>query len=88
MADELVYVIGQGSKTHGFNNDDDGNPFAIAFYAWEEGSWVEVPMDADHMQGINGLKSSTDPPYAVMFIPHTAITFDSDDKITNVKLPE
>ena len=44
-------------------------------------------MDEDHYAGLNGLMKTNDPPYAILLVPHTAITFDSDDNVTAVELP-
>ena len=87
MADEKIYCLGVGSSTLGFKNDSDGNPPESAHFVWEDGAWVKVPMDEDHYAGLNGLMKTNDPPYAILLVPHTAITFDSDNNVNAVELP-
>ena len=87
MADEKIYCLGVGSLTLGFNPDSDGNLAIPAHYVWEDGTWAKVPMDEDHYAGLSGLQKTNDPPYAILLVPHTAITFDSDNNVTAVDLP-
>jgi len=85
---EKIYMLGHGDQERGFNKDSEGNAPLPTFYAWEDGAWAEMPIDVEHLNGLTGMMTNNDPCYAVLFVPYTAITFDSDNKVTNVQFPE
>tara|TARA_B100000959_G_scaffold35552_1_gene34000 strand:+ start:4301 stop:4570 length:270 start_codon:yes stop_codon:yes gene_type:complete len=88
MAKEQIYILGHGDQETGFTFvEEGGNRTLPTHYAWEDGAWVEIPKDEEYSTGITAILESTDPCYAFLLIPHTSLTFDSDNKITNVQLP-
>ena len=82
MAEETpIYILAKEIQQH----DEDGNvPDTNTYYALEDGEWVETAFE--ELSGFSTIMANE--PYAVLMIPHTQITFDENNKITNINYPE
>ena len=84
MAEETpIYILAKKLQQE---NDDmsDTNHEYNTYYVLDDGEWVE--MDEEALTGVNSI--ITGEPYAVLMIPHTQITFDENNKITNINFQE
>ena len=86
MAEETpIYILAKELQNHEVNADGDPpDPALNTYYALEDGEWVET--DLEELQGFSTILAGE--PYAVLMIPHTQITFDENNKITNINYPE
>ncbi len=82
MAEETpIYMLAKEIQ----HQDEDGNvPDTNTYYALEDGEWVALPFE--ELSGFSTIMANE--PYAVLMIPHTQITFDENNKITNINYPE
>ena len=87
MAEETpIYILVKELQNHDANEDGEMvmDPHDNTYYALDDGEWVE--MDEEALTEVNSI--ITGEPYAVLMIPHTQITFDENNKITNINFPE
>lgn len=86
MAEETpIYILVKELQQQQENDDGTEKVHeSNTYYAFDDGEWVE--MDDEALTGVSRI--ITGEPYAVLMIPHTQITFDENNKITNINLPE
>jgi len=87
MADDTVYVISQGSRESGLRSDADGNPPNVKTYVYDDGEWTLCESNTEELAAVELHFSDEDLKFVALLVPYSAITFDADDKITNVILP-
>jgi|ETNmetMinimDraft_3_1059899.scaffolds.fasta_scaffold59930_4 hypothetical protein len=86
MAEENpIYILAKELQNHEVNADGDlPDPALNTYYALDDGEWVETELG--ELTGFSTILANE--PYAVLMIPHTQITFDENNKITNINYPE
>ena len=86
MAEETpIYILAKEMQNH--EVDEDGNPpdpELNTYYALDNGEWVII--NYEDLSGFTAIFANE--PYAVLMIPHSQITFDENNKITNINYPE
>ena len=84
MAEETpIYILAKKLQQE---NDDmsDINHEYNTYYVLDDGEWAET--NIDDLSGFSTILANE--PYAVLMIPHSQITFDENNKITNINYPE
>jgi len=87
MAEETpIYILAKELQNHQVNEDGElqTDPHNNTYYALDDGEWVETEFEA--LSGFSTILANE--PYAVLMIPHSQITFDENNKITNINYPE
>ena len=86
MAEETpIYILAKEMQNHEVNEDGDPpDPELNTYYALDDGEWVEI--NFEDLSGFTTIFANE--PYAVLMIPHSQITFDENNKITNINYPE
>jgi len=87
MAEETpIYILAKELQNHQVNEDGElqTDPRNNTYYALDDGEWVET--DFEDLTGMEEVFKNES--YAVLMIPHSQITFDENNKITNINYPE
>ena len=87
MAEETpIYILVKELQNHDANEDGEMvmDPHDNTYYALDDGEWAET--NIDDLSGFSTILANE--PYAVLMIPHSQITFDENNIITNINYPE
>lgn len=82
-----IYIVEHGTPKDGVMCKNDGEVCPTTTYVYDNGTRELVEKDTDEFNGVAEVLTDPDERFILMLIPFDKVTFDADDKITNVVLP-